>query len=255
MEISEQYGFNDITVFSLVNIASTYAGLGDHENAIAFCERALPIAILQGNRRMESAINTAIGNSLIYAPDSVLYKNNIKLSERFDTAFTLISKSISIGKEINNLQEQMLGYGTLAELDSAKKDYEKALTNYKKYVIIRDSILNDKTRKELDHLSMQYVYDKKEDSLKLEHQITNVQLKQQQLLAKQQEQKLILGKKEIDLINKEKDIQKLAYLKTQADLENEQLQKEQKIKQLNLSEKEKQLQASLLTNLIPGENT
>ncbi len=249
MKLSDESGFKDITLYCLVNIGDIYVRLADYGNAIKYYEKASPIAILQGNKRLESAIQLKIGESLIYASDSVLYKNNIQIPERHSKAFGLISQAIKNGKEIANLELQRDAYSTLTQLDSAKGDHIKALEDYKNYIIIRDSILNNRKRKEIEHLSMQYEFSKKEDSLNLQQQVTAEKLKQQVLLTQQEQQQLILNQKGLELSNKEKDLQKLAYFKTQADLQNEQLERQKGEKQLTIVQKEKELQNSEVKNL------
>lgn len=123
-----------------------------------------------------------------------------------------------------------------------QKNYTQALEAYKKFITLRDSIINNVKEKKIERLVIQNEFNKKEDSIKLQQHITEEELKGQVLLAKQQQQQLQLTKQQLALNNKEKDLQKLAYLKTQADLQNEQLAKRDKEKQLTLSEKEKQLQ-------------
>ena len=101
---------------------------------------------------------------------------------------------------------------------------------------------------------MQYEFDKKEDSLKLQQLIADEKLKQQVLFTKQQQQQLELNKKELALSNKEKDLQKLAYLKTQADLQNEQLEKNPERKTANYFRKRKTTATGKCKNTYSGKN-
>ena len=94
---------------------------------------------------------------------------------------------------MGDLLLQREAYLTLTALDSAKNDFIRALGDYKNYIIIRDSISNDKKKKEIEHISMQYEFDKKKDSLNLQQQVTDEKLKQQVLLAKQQQQQFPRG--------------------------------------------------------------
>jgi len=49
-----------------------------------------------------------------------------------------------------------------------QKDYSNALDSYKKYIILRDKIINNEKEKKISRLTMQYEFDKKE---KLRYQI------------------------------------------------------------------------------------
>ncbi len=242
IRIKEQSGSEAVMPNILNNIGFDYYKLADYIKAWEYYQRGISISEKYNNKYCISLFSLSMGELSRDAPDSILPQIGLTPENRFIKTLEYLDKGKQVANEINNLVLQRYGWEDLSIMYENQKDFSHALNAYKNYIILRDSIVNNEKEKKITHLAMQYEFDKKADSLRLQEQLTNEKLKQQELLAKQQQQQLELGRKELDLINKEKDLQRLAYLKTQADLQNEQLQKNEKEKQLVIAEKEKKLQ-------------
>ena len=67
----------------------------------------------------------------------------------------------------------------LSRLDSLEGNYKMAFTHYKRYILIRDSIVNQDLKSKSEDLKMQYEFDKKEDSLNQKQIITQTKLESQ----------------------------------------------------------------------------
>jgi tetratricopeptide (TPR) repeat protein len=82
--------------------------------------------------------------------------------------------------------------GSLAKLDSAKGDFKSANENYKLYILYRDSLNNEETRKMTIQSQMTYDFEKKAAIADAEHK---KELENQQILAeeKNRKQKIILS--------------------------------------------------------------
>jgi tetratricopeptide (TPR) repeat protein len=247
MDINTGLGINDVD--NLHNIGAAYNAMLYYDTAFDYLQRSFSISDSSGSKEITAKNLYGLGLAYANISNELLGKTGVKANDRFPTAINLIRLGLDTALAIQSLELQRDAWQSLSTVYEKQKDYANSIEAYKKYIVLRDSMVNDKKKKEITRLELQYEYSKREDSIKLQQQLTSEKLTQQQLFARQQAQKLELNKKELDLSNKEKDIQKLAYLKTQADLQNEQLQKQQKIKQLTLSEKEKQLQSSQLTTL------
>ncbi|HLF45780.1 MAG TPA: tetratricopeptide repeat protein, partial [Chitinophagaceae bacterium] len=82
--------------------------------------------------------------------------------------------------ETKNRVEIVGSFLSLYQLDSLQGNYSKALSNFKQYVIYRDSIASSENTAKMENSQMQYAFNKKEDSLKQKQLVTQVKLEAQQ---------------------------------------------------------------------------
>jgi signal transduction histidine kinase len=151
---------------------------------------------------------------------SEVYKNigeaYFKLNA-FPEARQYFNDALSVAQEIQAKGISEGCYQNLAGLDSASGNWEGAFTNHKLFLLYRDSLVNEKNSKKITEMMMQFEFDKKEDSLKLQQAYTDQELMSQTLLARQHQQSLLLKEKELTLVNNEKQLQQLQFEKHQAD--------------------------------------
>jgi signal transduction histidine kinase len=163
--------------------------------------------------------------------------------KNYDLARDYFEKSLALSKTINNKMTIMLSYENLAYLDSMQGNYKAAYSHYKSFMNYRDSaLINDSTIRQAAQAKGRYEFSKKEDSLKFEQQLTNEKLKQQHLLALEQQHKLRIKEASLKLSNQQKELTLLAFSRTEAELKAAQSQQQEKEKQLIISEKEKALE-------------
>ncbi len=99
--------------------------------------------------------------------------------KRINDASLYLNKALAISVSGGSLENLKLTYENLARLDSAKGDYNTAFKHYKLFVAARDSMFNIENARKITQLQMQYDFDKKEDSLKQNHFITETKLQAQ----------------------------------------------------------------------------
>ncbi|MEP7377361.1 MAG: tetratricopeptide repeat protein [Chitinophagaceae bacterium] len=241
LKITETMGLGKEQFSTLVELSHDYAKLGDYSKALEYTKRAQKLNEKLGDiSGGEDLIN--LGYIYGNAPASLIVANGFDSAFRYDKALEFLRKGLRIVTERKKLESQRDAWEYISAVYEKQSNHSAALEAYMHFIKLRDSVLNNEKRKEITRLEIQYEFNKKEDSLNLQQQITSGKLKQQ-------EQQLTLNKNQLTISNKEKDLQRLAYLKTQADLQNEQLQKREKEKQLTLAEKEKQLQSVQVTTL------
>ena len=176
------------------------------------------------------------------ASDSALAAVDSNISQRHFRSIEYYKKGLDILKNLRPESEHIIILLVLSEAYERIKKFDSAHHYFKQYIVLRDKFFGTEKQKDIVRLESRYEFEKKEDSLKLQQELTDEKLQKQLLLARQQQQKLELNQVELALTNKEKDLQHLAYLKMQADLQNEQLVKQQK-------EKENQLQTAQVKTL------
>ncbi len=233
----------------LNNFGFLYYELSQFSKAWAMFQKGLAIAQKDQNKSAMGLLQLSMGEWCGDAPDSVLIEVGIDPATRYATTLTYLNNGRQLSEEAGHGINQRFAWQDLSLAHERNHEYAKALKAFKRYIFIRDSLVNGQNEKKIAQLIMQYEFDKQSDSLKLQERLTAQKLEKQVLLATQQQQEIQLGKNRLELINKEKDLQHLAFLSTQSSLENEQLEKQGKIKQLALSENEKQLQAARVRSL------
>ncbi len=105
---------------------------------------------------------------------------------KFTDAEKNIKKSIMISFEIGDKQYLRENYAILSELDSAKGDFKGAYENHKLYILYRDSLDNEETRKKIIQSQMTFDFEKKEAVAEAEHK---KELESQELIAAEKSRK------------------------------------------------------------------
>ena len=107
-----------------------------------------------------------------------LISNNFNPANRYDTVFAYLYQAIGLAKSIGSLRWQRYGWDDLMKTYEQQRNYSKAFEAYKNYILIRDSIYNDKTHNQITRLELKNEFQKKEDSLNLQQVLTDSKLKQ-----------------------------------------------------------------------------
>ncbi len=252
LEISKEIGTTVGMAASNSNIGGVYNNQGDYPEALKSYLLALQLYRDAENQEGIAISYTNIGGVYI----------DLK---GFLEAKQYLNDGLSLSKEIGLIENTKTIYELMATLDSATDNWQQSLTNYKSYILYRDSLVNQENAGKIMKAQMQYDFDKKEDSLKYQHALTDEKLKQQTLLTRQQQQALLLNEREFALISNEKQIQELQIEKDRADFAAQKiaqnadadikqgqlllLNKERAIQGLELN-KQKQLKNYLLAGLV-----
>lgn len=136
------------------NVGMLYLKLNETNNAISFMQEAYKMNKLAGNK-IEMA-NDAKNLGIIYT----------QLRE-YNNAEQYIRQSLAMAEEMNLLQLQKSNYGLLSNIYAQKNNYKKAYEYNHKFTVLKDSIFNIETQKQLDDIRTLYETDKKEQENKL----------------------------------------------------------------------------------------
>jgi tetratricopeptide (TPR) repeat protein len=155
------------------NIGAIYYKQGDFENTLKYYNMSYDIFNEIGDKQGISFIARNLG-------DCYRKQKKYKQALSFAEKALLISKEIGYPENINRAEE------LLADIYKESGQFEKALEHYQQYIIYRDSISNQETRKASVKKQLQYEFDKKESLLKAEQEQKNIvsqaELKQQKLI-------------------------------------------------------------------------
>lgn len=150
-KIGDQYGMAN----TYINIGEVYKEQGDQQAAMKYFNLALKLQEELEDQEGMAATYIAMSGSRI-------------ASRQYGEASSLLTKAVSISKEIGSLYNLREGYATFVFLDSIIGNDKQGLEHYKRYVAVRDSITNEENTRKLVETQMQYDFDKKESLAKAE---------------------------------------------------------------------------------------
>jgi tetratricopeptide (TPR) repeat protein len=157
---------------ALKNIGTVYEEEGDSARAKKNISYALTNRYPKANDyylrslKLSEELGDKDGVCSILSNLGSLYFNqkNYKESE------TTFLKSLDIAGSIGSLNTIKYDHFGLSELYNVTQQYTKALEHYKKYIVSKDSLLNEENTKKTVQLEMNYTFEKKEAAAKLEQE-------------------------------------------------------------------------------------
>lgn len=237
LKISEENNFDFEQELVLGNIGELYRMQNDYNKALEYNFKALEISKKLSDKNGIAYNYGDIGKSYFEkAKDSINF--GYSSTNFFQLAKSYHDSSILVYKELEDLNGLSSEYQVLSEAQYRLGDYKGAMTSYKQFFKLKDSVFNIEKDKKITQQAMQFEFDKKETELLYTQRLTKEQLQKQMLLTKQQQQELELREKNLEIINKEKDLEKLNHQKTQVELNEQKLTNEKKEVQLTLERKE-----------------
>ncbi len=136
------------------NLASVYKMQGDYETAIQYYQKAIDIYTESGN---QSGIASALLNL------SNLYVKDKKWGEAEKT----VNKALKYVEGSGFMEARSILYGRLSTIHENLENYQLALTYYKEYVTLNDSLKNRENSRLVSELEAQYESEKKESEIAL----------------------------------------------------------------------------------------
>ncbi len=178
LKIREIIGDTEGMGDSYNNIGIVYYAQGNYSEALKNHFASLKIGESNGDRAGVACSYSNIGD---------VYTKQKKYKE----AEEYLAKAITLAKEIGHKKYSRDAFSGLTELDSAKGNFKGAYENHKLYILYRDSIDNEETRKKTVQSQMTFDFEKKEAVANAEHE---KELENQEALAeeKSRKQKIVL---------------------------------------------------------------
>lgn len=138
----------------LGNIGNVFCFKEDYKKALDYFFEALKLREELGDKR---GIETNLGNiGGVY-----VFLGNYKDAEEY------LNKALLIATQIGDVEGQMYFTNSLSELFARKQDWSQSLTQYKKYVTIKDSLFNETKSQQIAEMQTKFEVDKKEKELSL----------------------------------------------------------------------------------------
>lgn len=137
---------------SLCNAGMAYYKLGDHEKAKSYLLKSKML-----NRQYDNKKELAF---------DMIYLSNIYHSEGLlQLAENEASEALTIAIKINALQQVMEARLALAEIQASKNDFKKAYSEYREYVLVKDSLYQQDKARQIAQLQTEYETVKKENHI------------------------------------------------------------------------------------------
>lgn len=177
-------------------IATSYNNLGLVQYAQAEKEKDPGVANVKLNGALKNyaaslKIKEQIGDKAGIAGSDYNIGNVLIRQKQYAEAEKYLIKARDLSKEIGYKDMLKSSFGGLTVIDSARGNYRGAYENHKLYVLYRDSLDNEETRKKTIQNQMTYDFEKKEAVAEAEHK---KEMENQELIAgeKSRKQRLIL---------------------------------------------------------------
>jgi tetratricopeptide (TPR) repeat protein len=185
----EKGGYGDEAKTLLNSIGLTYLKLNIHDSALLFLERGLKYSREKNDRELDMRVQNNLGLLYLengqYSRSIIYFRNSMRLSKeivnpfqeanallniaqvyikkhQFDSAGRYLQEAGPIIKSHGNNQLLKDLNEYFYELYSGKKDFEKALSYFKKYKDVQDSIFSQETGNRIASWNIRFETAKKE---------------------------------------------------------------------------------------------
>jgi tetratricopeptide (TPR) repeat protein len=188
LKIARNLNFKTVESNNLSNIGICYMYLGENEKALEYYKASLKICNdlkdINGQTSALSNIGTIYSIKQETTKALETFKQVYELSKKVDNSYNeaiflsnigseyynladyrnaekYVLLSINLSKQINALEITKSNLEALSQIYEGKNEYKKALENYKKFILFRDSIYNETTTKASIEKEIDYEYGKK----------------------------------------------------------------------------------------------
>jgi len=164
LKVREEIGELQGIAYSLNSLGTINLTLKNIPKALEYYHRALKLMRTLGNKQGMAASFNYLGSIYlklgIKGNVSPAKQKNYLIAQKYLDSSLVLSKQLGFPVEIRNAEQ------FLSQIDSAKGNYSGAFEHYKQFIIYRDSINNQSTRKASIKSQLKYEYEKKEAVIK-----------------------------------------------------------------------------------------
>lgn len=200
------------------NIGIMFYELQQYDSALIYQDKALKLRMELNNKGGQAGSYISIGN--------ILEKLN-----RSKDAITNLEKGVEIAKQVDYKEMLRSGYASLSSIHEKQGDTIRAFGYYKLYSVLKDTMLNAETAKQVATLQTVYETEKKEKEIVLltkEREIQDLVLQRQEQELMKQSFENEKKQTEIELLNKQRQIQELDLQRKEGELKAQKLLTEAK---------------------------
>ena len=152
LNLFESLNDKDYMTYALTNIGAVYQELGNNEQAIKYLKRSLDIS-----RELDK--KWSVANTLIN-----IGRLNVSINN-YGTVKKYYDEAIKISKQIGAKDLLLQAYDAMSDYYSRTGNYKDALSYYKDYKEVNDSLFNDNSSKQLAEIQTKYEIASKEQEI------------------------------------------------------------------------------------------
>ncbi len=142
---------------TLHNMAAVFKEKSDYTTAVEYYNKSIALYREIGDKR-------GLANSLNNLGEIMVTTGQVAEAKKY------VNEALESASEGQYIEPMRTAFYNLSIIDSLQGNYKSAYSNYKQYIIYRDSISNQNTRKLALKKQFQYEYEKKEETLKSEQE-------------------------------------------------------------------------------------
>ncbi|MBI1769956.1 MAG: tetratricopeptide repeat protein [Bacteroidetes bacterium] len=228
-------GLNDNNVVTnLINIGTIFQSRGDTRNSIKYFNDALQIKEKKG-----TPIEVAVMHNYLAS----LYLAQANYPEAEDQT----KEAISLLSGTDNKRVLATSYKRLSDIYMKQGSYEKSLTSYQTYSMLKDSLLYREQLAQEQEKLKEYAIETAEKEAKLsliDHEMQALELRNEKEIAEREKQKiaLLLKEKELQNVFLQKEQSEQARAVQQLQLQQGKVEKERQAQEILLLEQKRDLQ-------------
>jgi tetratricopeptide (TPR) repeat protein/serine phosphatase RsbU (regulator of sigma subunit) len=204
------------------NIGLSLFEMGQYDSALVYQQKAL---------KLRQELNNKAGQSASYINIASIYEKMGRQQE----AITYLEKALELSKSLGYKEGEKNAYASLSNAWEKQGDFAKSLEYFRLYSEVKDTLLNEDTRKQVATLQTIYETEKKEKEIILLTKERAIQ----DLVLQQQEDELIRQtfenekkRAEIELLTQQKRLQAMEIEKKQGEIERQKLLAEANAREL-----------------------
>ncbi len=154
------------------------------------------------------------------------------------------NRSVEVSEEAGDIEQLRVTYKNLSTAQKMNGNVKGAMASYAKMVKLKKTIFNSKDANDIEKKQIEYIHDKREDSIRQKQQQAEEHLKEQARILAQRQKQLDSAKQTLTTTEQEKKSVSMELQKTQTDLSLQKLTLQDKEKKLTRAEEEAALQAA-----------
>lgn len=188
LETNKELGNQRSVQINLANLGITYGYLKNYPLALVYHLKALDLSRKTDSKR-DVAVNLGNAGEVYYnmAKDSLMNRERYK---NLDSAISYLNHSINLCREINFMGPYMEFSEYLSNAYLLRGNHKKALSVYKAYIIVKDSVFSEETKLQIAELEMRRNLDLKNKDIVLKNQ--QIELTKLQVIKKRNERLIFI---------------------------------------------------------------
>jgi tetratricopeptide (TPR) repeat protein len=147
---------------NLTDIGIVYSNLKQYSNAYHTLQQALRLYKGSPDDNSLAVIYNELAEMIVDVPDSALTHFCVSPANRYAEARKYALNGISVSRESESQEREMAAWQLLSTIDERLKNYNEALTDYKKYTALKDSIFNDEKKIAITKAELRFEADKQQ---------------------------------------------------------------------------------------------